>query len=795
MPHLLTFATWSRCEPVPPVQVGTGSDGEPEPLEQGDRPDLRVAAPALAAWATSGVCLGLPLWWSLAAAAAASAGALLAMARHRRLLAGVVLVVAATACVSAAHVTGAAWGPVPDLAEERAVAAVQLRTTSDPRLVHGRFADLVVLDATVTRVEARGTTTKTRTPVVVFAEPEWMSVELGSTLDVLGRLAPSDSPDSAAVLQVHRVVAEQAEPAWWWRASQRMREAVREGVAWAPDEARALVPALVDGDDSGLSETTQADFRTTGLTHLLAVSGTNLTLLVSFLLLVGRRAGVSAYGQVVVVVLAAVGFVLLARPEPSVLRAAAMGLVAVAGLGAGGRRRGVRALAWSVLLLVLIDPWLARSVGFALSVSATAGILLLAPRWRDALARWLPLLLAEALAVPLAAQVVCTPLVAAISGQVSLVAVAANLAVAVAVGPTTVLGLLAGAVAMLWTFPAHVLGWLAGACAWWIVQVADVGASLPGAALQWGTSPTALATLTAACVAVVVLAGEVLRRRWLVLALTIATAAYVWRPITPGWPPAGWLLVACDVGQGDGLVVNAGDGAALVVDTGPDPQLIDRCLDRLDVDRVPLVVLTHGHADHVDGLAGVIADRSVGQVEVTLLNEPAAQSAQVRQVAADAGVPVRQVVPGERGSLGELQWQVLSPLPGSPATTDAESGPNDASIVLLLHARGVSVLLTGDLEPAGQSRLLASAARNGISLDVDVLKVAHHGSAYQDPGFLAATDPEISVFSVGDGNDYGHPAETTLAALTTLGSEVYRTDRDGDVAVVLGDEGVTVTSR
>jgi competence protein ComEC len=528
----------------------------------------------------------------------------------------------------------------------------------------------------------------------------------------------------------------------------------------------------------------------------LAVSGTNLTLLVSFLLLVGRQIGVSAYGQVVVVVLAAAGFVLLARPEPSVLRAAAMGLVAVAGLGSGGRRRGVRALAWSVLLLVLIDPWLSRSVGFALSVSATAGILLLAPPWRDALARWLPPTLAEALAVPLAAQVVCTPLVAAISGQVSLVAVAANLAVVPAVGPTTVLGLLAGTVALLCTPVAHAIGWLAGACAWWIVQVAQVGAALPGAALGWGTTPFALMALTSLCGAVVVLAPWALSRRWLVLVLVLVTAAYVWRPVTPGWPPAGWLLVACDVGQGDGLVVDAGDGAALVVDTGPDPDLMDHCLDRLGVDRVPLVVLTHGHADHVDGLAGVLAGRPVGQVEMTLLDEPAEQAAEVRQVAADAGVPVRTVVPGERGSLGDLRWQVLSPLPGVTASSfDPESGPNDASIVLSLQARGVSVLLTGDLEPPGQSRLLASAAANGTSLDVDVLKVAHHGSAYQDPGFLAATDPQIAVFSVGADNDYGHPAESTLQALADLGTDIHRTDLEGDVAVVVGSEGLTVTSR
>jgi competence protein ComEC len=153
-------------------------------------------------------------------------------------------------------------------------------------------------------------------------------------------------------------------------------------------------------------------------------------------------------------------------------------------------------------------------------------------------------------------------------------------------------------------------------------------------------------------------------------------------------------------------------------------------------------------------------------------------------------------VPGEQGSLGDLQWHVLSPVAsGSSDSLDPQSGPNDASIVLLLQARGLSVLFTGDLEPAGQSRLLASAAARGISLDVDVLKVAHHGSAYQSSEFLAATDPQIAVFSVGADNDYGHPADSTLQALSRLGTKTYRTDLLGDVAVVVDSEGVAVTSR
>ena len=213
-------------------------------------------------------------------------------------------------------------------------------------------------------------------------------------------------------------------------------------------------------------------FRTSGLTHLLAVSGTNLTLVVGSLLLLARWVGVRARGLVVVGVLGVLGFVLLARPEPSVLRAAVMGTVALLGMGTHGRRRGPRALGAAVLLLLLVDPWLAISPGFALSALATPGILWFAPGWRDRLDRWLPRWVAEAIAVPLAAQLACTPLVAAISGQVSLVAVVANLLAAPAVGPATVLGLRAACSGWCRGRSASWSPLPAAWCAAWIITVA-----------------------------------------------------------------------------------------------------------------------------------------------------------------------------------------------------------------------------------------------------------------------------------------------------------------------------------
>ncbi len=238
------------------------------------------------------------------------------------------------------------------------------------------------------------------------------------------------------------------------------RCARRSGKRWpiVPPTSAALVPALVDGDDAGLSAGLEEDFRTTGLTHLTAVSGTNLTLVVGFLLVVARWCRVRGRWLYAVGAVGIVGFVLLARTEPSVLRAAVMGSVGLLALGGNGRNRAIRALGVAVLVLLLVQPRLAVSAGFALSVLATAGIVLLAPGWRDSLARWLPRWLAEAIAVPAAAQLACTPLVAAISGQVSLVAVIANLLVAPVVGPATVCGLAAGLVTLVSSPLGQLLG-------------------------------------------------------------------------------------------------------------------------------------------------------------------------------------------------------------------------------------------------------------------------------------------------------------------------------------------------
>ena len=775
----------------------------PQPL------DLRLAPAALATWGAAALGLGWPPGRALAAAAvmlALSAALLWLPSRATdmadpsgasgadpcassglvRSAAAAGLVAAAALAIAGLRAGAVQAGPVPDLARERAYVELAGVVTTDPIRREGQFAPYVIARLNVKTVAGRGATTQVRSPVLVIGDESWLDVQFGDSVAAAGRLQAASGPDLAGVLMATRAPEVVGRAGWVYRGISTVRAGLVEAASGLPAAQRALVPALVDGDDSLMPPDVVTDFQTTGLTHLLAVSGSNLTLVLAFALFVGRWCGIRAHGLTWLGLGTVVFFVLLARPEPSVLRAAAMGVVALAGLSAGSRRRGMRALSVAVMVLLLVDPWLARSVGFLLSSLATAGILLLAPAWRDAMTQWMPRLLAEAIAVPLAAQLVCTPAIAAISGQVSLIAVVANLAAAPAVGPTTVVGLLAGLAAVVTDPVGHLLGHAAGVPAWWIVSVATRGAGFAGASLTWSAGSLAILTLGCLCALLVAVMRPLLRRRYACLVVAGVLLVAVVRPVGRlGWPPDGWLMVACDVGQGDGLVLNAGNGVAVVVDVGPEPELIDSCLHRLRIEDVALVVLTHFHTDHVDGLPGVLDGRRVAEIETSPLADPPDRAAAVAAWAAEAGVPETVAVPGERRTVGQLSWQVLGPIDDVPAGAEAasvgeSSAPNNASVVMLVDVQGYRLLLTGDAEPAEETDILHS----GADLHVDVFKAAHHGSANQEPEFVLATTAPLAVISVGVDNGYGHPAPETLDLFAQLGADVYRTDVDGDIAIV-----------
>jgi competence protein ComEC len=237
-------------------------------------------------------------------------------------------------------------------------------------------------------------------------------------------------------------------------------------------------------------------------------------------------------------------------------------------------------------------------------------------------------------------------------------------------------------------------------------------------------------------------------------------------------------------------VLSTGPHRAVLVDAGPDPDSVDRCLRGLAVRELDAVVLTHFHADHVDGLRGALRRRRVGRMIVTIVDEPKRSARQVREVAAGAGIDVRPVVPGSTAEYGPVRWQVIGP----QRVIRAGSVPNNASIVLLVQVGGLRLLLLGDVEPEAArvvDRRLRELPDGPV---VDVLKVAHHGSAKQHPDLLLGTRPRLALISVGEGNDHGHPASSLLQALSRVGAVVGRTDHQGDLAVVSRDGGLLLAA-
>jgi competence protein ComEC len=249
------------------------------------------------------------------------------------------------------------------------------------------------------------------------------------------------------------------------------------------------------------------------------------------------------------------------------------------------------------------------------------------------------------------------------------------------------------------------------------------------------------------------------------------------------------LLTACEVGQGDGMVLSTGEsGTGVVVDTGPDPALMDACLQRLKIATVPLVVLTHLHADHVDGLSGVLDGRSVGAIGVGPDRDGVAAWRTVNELAAARGIPVVGLPKGTRWASGSLSVAVLGP-DGPFRGTDSDE--NNDSVVLMARIQGIRILMTGDVQNEAQQQLL----NNRVDLRAEVFEQPHHGSAKVLPAFVTAVHPRVSVIGVGRDNDYGQPSPKALAQLEALGTVALRTDLDGDAAVCITDGHLSTVTR
>lgn len=743
--------------------------------------DLRLALPAVAAWLASAVLLGLPgaeIPTLIALWIAAIAGSALSVVRPA--FATVALACAAAAlCVTSLAVQSPTRDPLHSVPAGRVT--VEGVTTATLH-VGGERVRLEV-----TRLDIGGEVVEGAIPLLAFVDRADAQVALGSTVIASGRLKATAPGESVSYLMFADSGLEvTAGPPWFLDWANSLRSRFAHACANLPGQGGDLLAGLAIGDTSRVDEGLDAAMKASSLSHLTAVSGANCAIVVGLVLLVGSALGIRRGVRISAALCVLIGFVVLVTPEPSVLRAAVMATVVLVTVAGGRQVAGIPVLALGSLVLLVGDPWLAREYGFVLSVLATAGLIGLSAPLALRLQPWLGARLSLVLAVPLAAQLACQPVLILLDPAVPTYGVVANVLAEPAAPVATVVGLAACILLTLLPPLGEVLLWVAWVPSAWIAAVAGFFASAPLARLPWPEGWPGAMLLAG----ITVLALLAFRHRWArwATAAAVATAIAI-SLVTFGVSrlsrPPDWQIAMCDVGQGDATIVRSA-GVVALIDTGPAPGPLAECLSDLGVARIDLLVLTHFDLDHVGGTSAVR-----GRVGRVLVGPPDGASSEALLASLErAGAVVEPTLRGDAGSLGDLRWTAVWPAPR------LDPG-NDASVVLRFEAescpvRCLSLIALGDLGAEAQTRLL----RDGRLDPVDVVKVSHHGSADQHEGLYERLAAAVGIVGVGKGNGYGHPTDDALDLLERAGTRVVRTDRDGLILIAPeGDDGAAVWTR
>lgn len=700
--------------------------------------------------------------------------------------------------------------PLRSAANQNAVIQVTGELISDPvRSKVTNSLDLATRDFgsfkfRANEIKFRDQSYKVRAPIQVFLLGENFTqaqfLPPGAELVLIGKFKASDSIRGVAgnlsLTEPFQIITP---PPNYQVLATKFRVGLHNSLVGLDPDVAGLVPGLALGDTSQLTEQLAQDMKSAGLTHLTAVSGSNVSLLIALVIWGGQRLKLKTRSNYLIALLVLVAFVIVVRPQPSVLRASVMGVIMVIALLSRSTKSPIPTLIGSVIFLIFLDPWLAISYGFALSVCATAGLLLFAKTLLNSadelFPRQIPKWLLLGMVVTVSAQIAVFPILVGLGSPVSVGSLPANLISVPLAGPTMVFGILAALSAPVFFPLAQLFGWLAGFTASGIVFSARVFADQEWLVIPWPRG------LIGVVLALLVVIGMVHARiNWQKLAKpnqqkVIVTWAVlillIWqRPLDTfrNWAPTNWQVASCDVGQGDATVIKVSQHQAVLVDVGGDPELIDRCLSQLKIRQIPLLLLTHFHADHVVGLPGALKDRQVGEIRISPLANPPLTTDFVRAVLREENIQAQVMAYPEYLKIGNLELFCIWPKRELGASSET---PNNASVSLLIKSETLRLLLPGDIEEPAQEAIVQLIG----DLTADVIKIPHHGSRKQSVEFAKKSKAQVAIVSAGAGNEYGHPAPETVFLYETLGARVIRTDLNGSIAIAKTDNGLVISAQ
>lgn len=662
--------------------------------------------------------------------------------------------------------------------------------------------------------------------IVVAADDAWSQFRSGDNVCFLGRVTDHDVTtfvQAVHLIQPNSCGQPPERPSPTGRDT--LRTALQDQAAHTISYAPELLPGLILGDRSQQSETLDEAMKVSGLSHLSAVSGAHTSLIAAAATLLFRSLRFPRPIVIAAFLGTLVLFVHIVGTQPSILRAATMGAIGAWAVFFGRSSHALPILALTTIGLLTLTPELIHEVGFQLSVAATAGIVLAAqpldrlirPYFEKFLPGFWASLFSSSLAISTAAQLACQPLLLTFIDYVSVYAVVANVFATPLLPLITVPGTMAAALVVvapgISQLLLHAVAVPTAAIGW----IATTTTDLPGSMLPWpeGIAGTMLIALHWAATGIITV--KLLRRqrkihppvrvdlgisRWrhlgtwithqtsafdalqylVVMVAVVAHLTVFWPTKTGGIHP-DWDIIGCDVDQGDMFLVRTGPESAMVIDTGPEPDLAQRCLRAAGIAHIDVLVISHLHADHLGGLEGVLETAKPEQILYATGTDPTYKPEEM-------GLPSRaQQLTGPTVSVidhaqhdqqhpVQLRWSVLSANHESP-------NENNASAVLLVeiyrHGGTATALFTGDLEEDEAATLLAAKV---IPTDIDILKLAHHGAQNGGTDLIEYTNPSVALIGVGLDNSYGHPHQDILQALGPR-TQIRRTDLHGTFSVTL----------
>jgi competence protein ComEC len=552
-----------------------------------------------------------------------------------------------------------------------------------------------------------------------------------------------------------------------------------------PEREAALARGFVLGEDEEVDERTEENFRRAGLSHLLAVSGQNVTLLALLAMPLLAALAIPLRERLFWVLALIAVYVPVAGAGPSIQRAGVMGALGLLATLGGRRLSRLYALGVAALVTLAIGPDIAADVGWQLSFAAVLGILLLARPLRERIVSrlgggpWRGAL-AEGVAVTVAATLATAPLIAFHFETISTTTLLANVLTLPAVAPAMWLGMCGAGLAQLPGVPLEPLNGFNALLLAYVAQVAEWCAAPGWAEMRIHLDGRGLVLAYLGLGAALLVCW-----RWPRGALTFAAVAVAcWLPLfslgqgAAGQPPRGLRVVVLDVGQGDAILLEPAHAPAVLVDGGPPGDGLARKLDAVGVGRLGAAVVTHDQSDHAGGIEELFGDLPVERLLFARLG---------RGLIAEAtavGVHPEQIVAGRELRSGALRLRVLWPPAELLGDAAAGQDPNLLGLVIEARWREFSMLLTADAE--AESVPIETGP-------VDVLKVAHHGSDDAGlAGLLERARPRLAVISVGAGNPYGHPTAATIATLARHRVRTLRTDEDGQIVIDVTGHSIRV---